>query len=189
MTDRTAMFMCVRLILALMLIYHLVNATERKCEKIKIDLCQNLTYNMTYTPNRFLHKRQEHAALEINQFWPLIQLNCSPVLKFFLCSLYVPVCNKLYSGELLPCRSVCKQAKTGCLQIMKTYGFKWPEQMECNLFPERKDSPFCMAKENDATKSDLTFLSPWIRWKNKTIGGSYIRKPKPTKTDVSHKFT
>ena len=151
MTGRTAMFMCVRLILfILMLVYHLANAVEIKCEEIKIPLCQNLGYNTTYTPNRFLHEDQEEAALEVNQFWPLVQINCSPVLKFFLCSLYAPVCDKVYGKELLPCRSVCEQAKTGCLELMKTYGFKWPEKMECDLFPEKTNS-LCMSKEDDAT--------------------------------------
>ena len=191
MTGRTAMFMCVRLILfILMLVYHLANAVEIKCEEIKIPLCQNLGYNTTYTPNRFLHEDQEEAALEVHQFWPLVQINCSPVLKFFLCSLYAPVCDKVYGKELLPCRSVCKQAKTGCVELMKTYGFKWPEKMECNLFPEKTNS-LCMSKEDDATtpssptvaSGDVTGPSSASR-KSTTTGGSRIRKPGPHKTHV-----
>ena len=151
MTGRTTVFMCVRLILFIhLLVYHLANGDEIKCEKITIPLCLNLGYNTTYTPNRFFHEDQEEAALEVHQFWPLVQINCSPVLKFFLCSLYAPVCDPVYGKELLPCRKICKQAKSGCLELMKTYGFKWPEKMECDLFPEKKDNKLCMAPENDS---------------------------------------
>lgn len=194
MTGRAAMFMCVRLILfILVLVYHLANAEEIKCEEIKIPLCQNLGYNTTYTPNRFLHEDQDEAALEVHQFWPLVQINCSPVLKFFLCSLYAPVCDKLYGKELLPCRSVCKQAKAGCLDLMKNYGFKWPEKMECNLFPTKQENPLCMAKENDATSTSLPTLAsgdavtgPQPSSKSTTSGGDSrnVKPARPTKTDV-----
>jgi frizzled protein 5/8 len=145
------MFMCARLIpFILVLVYHLANGDKIKCEEITIPLCQNLGYNTTFTPNRFFHEDQKEAALEVHQFWPLVQINCSPVLKFFLCSLYAPVCDQVYGKELLPCRKVCKQAKTGCLDLMKAYGFKWPEKMECHLFPEKKDDTLCMAQEDGA---------------------------------------
>ena len=196
MTGRTAMFICVRLtFLILMLVYHLANAGKVgiKCEEIKIPLCKNLNYNKTYMPNRFLHEDQEEAALEVYQFWPLVQINCSPVLKFFLCSLYAPVCDKVYGKELLPCRSVCKQAKTGCLELMKQYGFKWPEKMDCNLFPERNSNQLCMMTSlpslSSPTVASGDITTSHSSWKSTTTGGSRFRKPRPTKTDVGHKFT
>ncbi len=124
-------------------------SNNSKCEKITIPMCKNFTYNMTLFPNRFQHENQMEAALEMHQFWPLIQLGCSSQLKFFLCSLYAPVCN---DAKLLPCRSVCKHARKGCIKIMKTYGFIWPEKLNCDLFPEKKDNPFCLAKESYLAK-------------------------------------
>ena len=159
MTGRTTMFMCARLILfILVLVYHLANAGEYKCEEITIPLCMNLGYNTTYSPNRFLHEDQKEAALEVHQFWPLVQINCSPVLKFFLCSLYAPVCDEVYGKELLPCRSVCKKAKSGCLKLMKTYGFKWPEKMECDKFPEKKVNQLCMSNDDETTAAPTSIV-------------------------------
>ena len=167
MTGRNIMFMCVRLIpFILMLVYHLANGDDMKCEEITIPLCQNLGYNSTYYPNRFHHEDQKEAALEVHQFWPLVQINCSSVLKFFLCSLYAPVCEKIYGKKLEPCRSLCEQAKSGCLDLMKEYGFKWPEKMECYRFKTKKENPLCMSKgdttstaspsSSDTTKSGTT---------------------------------
>ena len=195
MTSRTAMFMCVRLtFLILMLVYHLPQARKiGKWEEIKIPLCKNLNYNKTYMPNRFLHEDQEEAALEVHQFCPLVQINCSPILKFFLCSLYAPYCDKHNRRELPPCRSVCEQAKTGCLPLMTTFGYFWPGKMECHLFPEKKDDPLCIMSGLPSPSSptvawdDIT--TRHTSWKSNTTKDSRIWKPRPAKTDVSHKFT
>ncbi|XP_028393304.1 frizzled-8-like [Dendronephthya gigantea] len=199
MTGRRTMFMCIRLILfILVLVYHLANAAEYKCEEITIPLCMNLGYNTTYSPNRFLHEDQKEAALEVHQFWPLVQINCSPVLKFFLCSLYAPVCDELYGKELLPCRSVCHKAKSGCLKLMKTYGFKWPEKMECDKFPQKKDNQLCMSDDDQTTTAPtLIGPSPSAKTTNSWIGATtdsasskklpsrpQRRRPKPTNTGV-----
>lgn len=137
---------------------------------------------MTYTPNRFHHEDQRIVYIEPLPHVPLVHLHCSPVVKFFLCSLYAPVCDKVYGKELLPCRSVCEQAKAGWLPIMKKFGYDWPKELECDLFPEKKDNPFCTASENYAT-IDRSL------WKSTTTGGPRIGKPRPTKTNVGHKFT
>ena len=49
-----------------------VSSKEKKCEKIKIPMCQSIGYNLTYMPNMFNHDTQEEAALEVHQFWPLV---------------------------------------------------------------------------------------------------------------------
>ena len=133
------------------------NTRNPKCEKITIPLCKNLNYNMTHFPNRFLHEDQKEAALEVHQFWPLIQTNCSPMLKPFLCALYAPVCDNT-DKTYVPCRSICKAARNGCLQIMKRYGFKWPQKLKCDLFPEKKNDPSCLDMEYDFTKETLPSL-------------------------------
>ena len=98
---------------------------------------------MTEFPNFFRHQTQEEAALEVQQFWPLVQVNCSPELAFFLCSLYAPLCSTLDSPPP-PCRSLCSRVKSGCLPILVKYGYAWPDSMACEKFPERLGDEVCL---------------------------------------------
>lgn len=118
---------------------HLANAVRRKCEDITIPMCRGVGYNQTSIPNQFLHDSQEEAGLEAHQFWPLVEIQCSTELRFFLCSLYTPICIASYHLPLPPCRSVCVRVRAGCAPLMRQYGFAWPHRMDCNLFPEYGD--------------------------------------------------
>jgi len=62
------------------------------------------------------------------------QVNCSPYLKFFLCTMYAPVCTVL-EQPIPPCRLLCIQARRGCEDLMNKFGFQWPENLDCNKFP------------------------------------------------------
>ena len=134
------------LVLVLFCSLCLVHGKKRKCEKIKIPMCQNIGYNLTSMPNMFKHDSQEEAALEVHQFWPLVEIKCSPYLKFFICSLYAPMCQPNFQKEVPPCRSICKRAKRGCAPLMRQYGFSWPERMKCKLFPKLRGQQICMDK-------------------------------------------
>lgn len=114
-------------------------ASRGRCEPITIPLCLNLRYNETIMPNSLNHQTQEEAALEVHQYWPLIEIKCSADLRFFLCSVYAPVCTVLES-PIPPCRSLCVSAREGCEHLMNQYGFKWPEPLECDKFPEAGSS-------------------------------------------------
>ena len=117
----------------------------RKCQEITIPMCRGIGYNMTHFPNQFNHDTQEEAGLEVHQFWPLVEIQCSPDLKFFLCSMYAPICMTNYHKPLPACRSVCERAKAGCAPLMRQYGFAWPERMNCDLLPEYGDKDqLCM---------------------------------------------
>lgn len=101
--------------------------------------------------------------MEVHQYWPLVEIKCSSDLKFFICSLYVPICMEDFTGTVPVCRSVCERAKYGCEPVMYNnyfyripalfvrrksirgyfdfshriqYGFQWPERMKCDRFPE-----------------------------------------------------
>lgn len=63
-----------------------------KCEPIAVPMCRQLEYNMTSMPNQFEHTSQSEATAEAHQFWALVEFKCSPELKFFLCSMYTPIC-------------------------------------------------------------------------------------------------
>ena len=129
---------------------------ELKCEKVTIPMCRHVGYNVTYMPNMFNHGTQAEAALEVHQFWPLVEIRCSPDLRFFLCSMYAPICDKLYDQELPPCRSLCERARKGCGPLMRRYGFRWPERMDCSNFPELGDeNRLCMDK-NTTEDEEMT---------------------------------
>ncbi|KAJ8279190.1 hypothetical protein COCON_G00062560 [Conger conger] len=132
-------------------------AKEITCQEISVPLCKGIGYNYTYMPNQFNHDTQDEAGLEVHQFWPLVEIQCSPDLKFFLCSMYTPICLEDYKKPLPPCRSVCERARAGCAPLMRQYGFPWPDRMKCDLLPvQGTPDTLCM----DYNRTDSTTVSP-----------------------------
>ncbi|XP_034985731.1 frizzled-8 [Zootoca vivipara] len=121
------------------------SAKELSCQEITVPLCKGIGYNYTYMPNQFNHDTQDEAGLEVHQFWPLVEIQCSADLRFFLCSMYTPICLDDYKKPLPPCRSVCERAKAGCAPLMRQYGFAWPDRMRCDRLPEQgNQDTLCM---------------------------------------------
>lgn len=116
-----------------------------RCEPIVTPLCKDIRYNETIMPNLLNHQKQEDASLELHQFSPLVKVQCSPDLQFFLCSMYVPVCTILEKA-LPPCRSLCESAKSGCESLMNKFGFNWPESLSCHKFPEAGTVELCVGE-------------------------------------------
>ncbi|XP_014675042.1 PREDICTED: frizzled-2-like [Priapulus caudatus] len=117
-----------------------------RCEPITIPLCDNLPYNETIMPNLLNHQKQEEAGLEVHQFFPLVEVKCSPDLKFFLCAMYAPVCTVIPEA-LPPCRGLCVSARRGCEGLMNKFGFQWPQTLDCLKFPE---SGLCVGPNSTA---------------------------------------
>lgn len=116
---------------------------------------------MTKLPNMFHHDSQEEAGLEVHQFWPLVEISCSDDLRFFLCSMYTPICIPDYHKSLPACRSVCNRAKAGCAPIMTQYGFAWPDRMSCDDLPLFGDPDhLCMDAKNGEEPPDTEFGGP-----------------------------
>uniref|UniRef100_A0A8C1YIB6 Frizzled-3 n=2 Tax=Cyprinus carpio TaxID=7962 RepID=A0A8C1YIB6_CYPCA len=92
------------------------------CESIVLRMCQDLPYNTTFMPNLLNHYDQQTAALAMEPFHPMVNLQCSPDLRPFLCALYAPVCME-YGRVSLPCRSLCTHAKRDCQKLMDMFGF------------------------------------------------------------------
>ncbi|XP_005398377.2 PREDICTED: frizzled-8 [Chinchilla lanigera] len=133
------------------------SAKELACQEITVPLCRGVGYNYTYMPNQFNHDTQDEAGLEVHQFWPLVEIQCSPDLKFFLCSMYTPICLEDYKKPLPPCRAVCERAKAGCAPLMRQYGFAWPDRMRCDRLPEQgSPDTLCM----DYNRSDPATAAP-----------------------------
>uniref|UniRef100_A0A8D8D599 Frizzled n=1 Tax=Culex pipiens TaxID=7175 RepID=A0A8D8D599_CULPI len=125
---------------------------HNRCEPITIPFCTDIQYNKTIMPNLLGHHKQEEAALEVHQFIPLVKIDCSPDLKFFLCSLYAPVCTIL-SYPIPPCRSLCESARV-CESIMRTFDFQWPENLECSKFP-LDGKELCVSQNNSSETTPI----------------------------------
>ncbi|KAI8486579.1 hypothetical protein Bbelb_358140 [Branchiostoma belcheri] len=64
---------------------------ERKTrtrEPIYIPACRDLQYNLTTYPNILGHRSQEEARVQLYKFAPLLNVRCSPELKYFLCNVF-----------------------------------------------------------------------------------------------------
>ncbi|KAJ3595060.1 hypothetical protein NHX12_004365 [Muraenolepis orangiensis] len=132
-----------------------------RCQEISVPLCRAVGYNYTYMPNAFNHDTQDEAGLEVHQFWPLVEIRCSADLRFFLCSMYTPICLEDYRKPLPPCRGVCERARAGCAPLMRQYGFPWPDRMRCELLPELGDPhTLCMDYNRSGDAAAATTAPP-----------------------------
>ncbi|XP_018590710.2 frizzled-3a [Scleropages formosus] len=127
------------------------------CEPITLRMCQDLPYNTTFMPNLLNHYDQQTAALAMEPFHPMVNLECSPELRPFLCALYGPVCTE-YGRLTLPCRRLCQHAKRDCYKLMDMFGVSWPDEMDCNRFPDC-DEPYPRAVDLQSS-TDGTEDSP-----------------------------
>ena len=123
-----------------------------RCEPITIPLCQGIQYNKTIFPNLLKHRSQEEAELEVHQFFPLVNVTCSQYLKFFLCSVYVPICSDKVSSAIPPCRNLCEAARIDCLPFMHQFGFQWPRELECTNYPEMGKGSACVGKNGSKSE-------------------------------------
>ncbi|XP_037389680.1 frizzled-1 [Pygocentrus nattereri] len=146
------------------------------CQPISIPLCADIQYNETIMPNLLGHTNQEDAGLEVHQFYPLVKVQCSAELRFFLCSVYAPVCTVLEKA-LPPCRALCQRARLGCEALMNKFGFQWPESLACESFPVHGSGELCVGQNasergSSATPSaGTTTVTPSPR--NRPSGGRY----------------
>ena len=122
-----------------------------KCQKVTISSCMDLNYNLTIFPNLLKHRRQEDAESDLKQYDLLVQSECSENLRFFLCVLFVPVCTIL-EKPLPPCRHLCTEVRSGCENLLKKYGFDWPENFQCKKFPAAEED-VCVAPNPTPSKT------------------------------------
>ncbi|XP_031151305.1 frizzled-3a isoform X2 [Sander lucioperca] len=136
------------------------------CEPITLRMCQGLPYNSTYMPNILNHYDQQTAALAMEPFHPMVNLQCSPELRMFLCALYAPVCTE-YGRMTLPCRRLCLQAKSDCYKLMDMFGVSWPQEMDCDRFPDCDEPyprPVDLLSSSDTTESPVAVQRDYGFW-------------------------
>ena len=106
---------------------------------------------MTRMPNLIGQTNQKDAAIQVHEFIPLVQIQCSRLLKFFLCSIYAPMCTEHVGDTLVipACRSMCLEVKKKCEPILQRFNFRWPNMLDCGNLPEKNDrSNLCMEAPN-----------------------------------------
>ncbi|NWU67147.1 SFRP4 protein, partial [Pterocles burchelli] len=117
------------------------------CEAVRIPMCLPMPWNITRMPNHLHHSTQENAVLAIEQYEELVGTGCSPVLSFFLCAMYAPICTlEFLYDPIKPCRSVCQRARDGCEPIMRRYNHSWPDSLACDDLPVY-DRGVCISPE------------------------------------------
>uniref|UniRef100_A0A8B9S6S5 Frizzled-1 n=1 Tax=Apteryx owenii TaxID=8824 RepID=A0A8B9S6S5_APTOW len=148
------------------------------CQPISIPLCTDIAYNQTIMPNLLGHTNQEDAGLEVHQFYPLVKVQCSAELKFFLCSMYAPVCTVLEQA-LPPCRSLCERARQGCEALMNKFGFQWPDTLRCEKFPVHGAGELCVGQNASERGTPTPALRPESWTSNPQRGGGAAAPGEP----------
>ena len=107
------------------------------CETLQVPLCSGMGYDSVYFPNFRNHETQGEAAAELNDFRPLIESECSPLVGQFFCSFYLPFCFSSGSSpavRLMPCRSLCMETRAACEPaLVENSNYTWPTFMDCSL--------------------------------------------------------
>ncbi|KAL2092496.1 hypothetical protein ACEWY4_012294 [Coilia grayii] len=131
---------------------------EGRCQKIVIPMCKDIGYNLTVMPNLMGHEDQNEAAIKLHEFAPLIQVGCHSHLRFFLCSLYAPMCSEKVSMPIPSCRVMCEQAQQKCSPIMEKFHFHWPKSLDCSRLPTKNDpNHLCMEAPNNGSDEPPDF--------------------------------
>ncbi|KAI1710207.1 frizzled/Smoothened family membrane region domain-containing protein [Ditylenchus destructor] len=120
-----------------------------KCVRITMEMCKDIQYNMTIYPNLLKHNKQEEAEADIKQYDMLVKVRCSADFKFFLCTMFAPVCTML-DYPIPPCRHLCLSAKQGCEDLMRKFGYSWPAIFDCDQLPE---GGMCVGENRTKTES------------------------------------
>ncbi|CAG0880759.1 unnamed protein product [Darwinula stevensoni] len=145
-----------------------------KCERITIPMCQDMPYNLTRMPNYIGHTNQAEAAIQVHEYKPLVEVGCSRHLRFFLCSLYAPMCTPQVDVPIPSCQSICREVQEGCLPVLRKFNFEWPQMLNCSRLPvpnkglcmEFPESPQGMAPKPGQTQTSNTLLDfPGEMWK------------------------
>ncbi|XP_012287180.1 frizzled-7-A [Orussus abietinus] len=152
-----------------------------KCEPITVNLCMNIEYNETIMPNVLNQQKQEQANAELHKFARFMKHDCSPVLQFFLCSMYVPVCTILRQA-IPPCRDVCESARSGCQAIMNLFAFEWPKELDCSRLPEYStelNATICVRTNETVPSESPTMRDPPLRVSDVEFQPSWNNEWKP----------
>ena len=151
------------------------------CEKVTIPICQDMGYNITRMPNRIGHETQQEAQLELDTYRPLIEFGCASQLKFFLCSVYVPMCTEQIDVLISSCRPLCEHVKRRCVPVLKQFGISWAANLNCSRFLPQNEGglKMCMPGPEIVSTKAPTYLpstSPQATKRRVNTGSEQCRK-------------
>nr|XP_023670205.1 frizzled-6 [Paramormyrops kingsleyae]XP_023670214.1 frizzled-6 [Paramormyrops kingsleyae]XP_023670224.1 frizzled-6 [Paramormyrops kingsleyae] len=164
------------LLLGLLVPVHVLAHSYFTCEPIRVPRCLDMAYNMTFFPNMMEHYDQDSAAIRMEPFMPLVNLQCSPDVHNFLCQAFVPACiepNKV----MVPCRALCKTVHADCHKDMAMFDLAWPPELQCDRLDEcstSDDSGTFPAKHATTPKTSASVrrdLGFWCPLPLKTLPG------------------
>ncbi|KAG9344073.1 hypothetical protein AGOR_G00190450 [Albula goreensis] len=104
-----------------------------------LHLCHDIEYAEMRLPNLLGHETMNEVLQQASSWIPLVQKQCHPDTRKFLCSLFAPVCLDDLDEPIQPCRSLCESVKESCAPVMSAFGFPWPDMLECTRFPQDND--------------------------------------------------
>ncbi|XP_072426734.1 frizzled-6-like isoform X3 [Chiloscyllium punctatum] len=175
MKDSTQVFVCWFVLPLLRLAQSHSHFT---CEPITIHRCEGLPYNMTFFPNKLDHFDQDMAAVAMEPFLPLMNLRCSPNVKTFLCSAFVPAC--MEDLQIIPpCRKLCEEVLQDCEKLIETFGIAWPDGLQCDQLEDcvdgQQSSAVTPTSRSITEKTSQTIVKDYGFW-----------CPRPLKTPTGH---
>lgn len=163
---------CICFLISLLNLAGSIEARKQpKCERITIPMCQDMPYNLTRMPNFMGHNDQAAAAIQVHEFIPLVEIGCSKHLKFFLCSLYAPMCTEQVDVSIPSCQSICEEVKSRCLPVLQQFNFNWPHMLNCSRLPVPEKNGLCMqfpniTEDKQGHKHHIASLSPSLQAKH-----------------------
>ena len=122
-------------------------SSERKCERLDIDICKTGDQSYSYAgfPNNIGHTTQEIAKSEMKFLQPLIDSGCSSDIVTFLCSLYAPYCDLSNETKVVePCRDLCLNIFERCGKDMIERSVEWPNTWKCGRFSDWSSTHKCI---------------------------------------------
>ncbi|XP_018621596.1 secreted frizzled-related protein 5-like [Scleropages formosus] len=135
-------------------------SSRQQCVDIPADLrlCHGVGYKRMRLPNLLEHETLSEVRQQAGSWVPLLAKRCHGDTQVFLCSLFAPVC---LDQPIYPCRSLCEAVRDSCAPVMETYGFPWPEMLQCEKFP--MDNDLCIPTQfagNHATQIQASKACP-----------------------------
>ncbi|GAB6027998.1 Frizzled-10 [Chamberlinius hualienensis] len=119
-----------------------------RCERITIPMCRDMPYNMTRMPNLINNLDQIEAGIQVHEYQPLVEYGCSKHLRFFLCSLFAPMCTEQVDVPIPSCRAICEEVRDSCLPVLQRFNFPWPVMLNCSRLPVPEKNGLCMQFPN-----------------------------------------
>ncbi|XP_033633817.1 uncharacterized protein LOC117295337 isoform X3 [Asterias rubens] len=119
--------------------------TAAACDDVIESLCQpGFNYTQTAMTSSLRDLLRDDRNLKMLQSLPFAELECSPYMQNLLCAFYATRCDQEGGRPaLFPCRELCAEVKSGCATVMESFGFSWPENLECERFPSHTYGQEC----------------------------------------------